>query len=108
MNAPRVRKSTLFLFLTMVEVVFLGLIFVHAILTEEAQRTNLQEKSEVVTTLKLTDLCLFPEARYARHPSQADWHAAFQDHPLSLEHFPAGSFTVPPTYPRWDDYESLD
>jgi len=108
MNAPRVRKSTLFLFLTMVEVVFLGLIFVHAVLTEEAQRANLQEKSQVVTTLKLTDLCLFPEARYARHPSQADWHAAFQDHPLSLEHFPAGSFTAPPMRPRWNEHENLD
>ncbi len=108
MNAPRVRKSTLFLVTVMMEFSVLALLLVHASLSEEAQRANLQEKYEVVTTLKLTDLCLFPEARDARHPSQADWHAAFQDHPLSLEHFPAGSFTVPPTYPRWEDHESLD
>lgn len=86
----------------------LGLLLVHASLSEEAQRAGLQEKAGVVTTLKLTDLCLFPEARYARHPSQADWHAAFQDHPLSLEHFPSGSFTAPPTHPRWNEHESLD
>lgn len=103
-----VRKSTVFLLLTMVEVTFLSLLLVHAFLSEEAQRANLQENAEMVTTLKLTDLCLFPEARYARHPSQADWHAAFQDHPLSLEHFPAGSFTTPPTYPKWDVHENLD
>lgn len=108
MRSSRLRKSTLFLLTIMMEVAVLGLLLVHASLSEEAQRANLQEKAGVVTTLKLTDLCLFPEARYARHPSQADRHAAFQDHPLSLEHFPAGSFTAPPTYTRWDDHESLD
>lgn len=108
MNAPRVRKSTLFLLTMMMESAVLALLLVHASLSEEAQRANLQEKAGVVTTFKLTDLCLFPEARYARHPSQADWHAPFQDHPLSLEHFPAGSFTAPPTYTKWDDHESLD
>jgi hypothetical protein len=46
--------------------------------------------------LGLTDLALFTEARYTRHPSQADLHSAFQDHPLALEHFPSGSLIVPP------------
>jgi len=50
----------------------------------------------MVKTLMLTDLCLFTEARYTRHLSQADLNTAFQDHPLSLEHFPSGSFTQPP------------
>jgi hypothetical protein len=45
--------------------------------------------------LDLTDLALFTEARYTRHPSQADLHSAFQDHPLALEHFPSGSLIVP-------------
>ncbi len=45
---------------------------------------------------RLTDPALFTEARYARHASQADRHAAFQDHPLALEHFPAGSLLPPP------------
>ncbi len=108
MRSSRLRKSTLFLLTTMVEVTFLGLLLVHGSQSEEAQRAGLEEKARLITKLKLTDLCLFPEARYARHPSQADWHAAFQDHPLSLEHFPAGSFTVPSTYTRWDDHESLD
>ncbi len=46
--------------------------------------------------LRLTDPALFNEARYARHASQADRNAAFQDHPMALEHFPAGSMIPPP------------
>lgn len=45
---------------------------------------------------QLTDPALFTEARYTRHPSQADRHAAFQDHPMALEHFPTGSLMPPP------------
>lgn len=45
--------------------------------------------------LGITDLALFNEARYARHLSQADRFAAFQDQPMALERFPSGSFTVP-------------
>ena len=50
----------------------------------------------MVKAFRLTDLCLFTEARYTRHLSQADLGTPFQDHPLSLEHFPSGSFTLPP------------
>jgi hypothetical protein len=92
----------------MVEVVVLGLLLVHASLSKVAQHTILQEKSELVARLKLTDLCLFPEARYTRHLSQADLHSAFQDHPLSLEHFPSGSFTAPPRNLGRSVHESLD
>ena len=52
--------------------------------------------SEMVIDLELTDLSLFTEARYTRHLSQADQHSAFQDHPLSFEHFPSGSLVMPP------------
>jgi hypothetical protein len=47
--------------------------------------------------LGLTDIALFTEARYSRHPSQADLHSAFQDHPVALEHFPSGSL-IPPRH----------
>ena len=50
----------------------------------------------LVRELQLTDLCLFTEARYTRHLSQADRHAPFQDHPAALEHFPSGSLLSPP------------
>jgi hypothetical protein len=45
--------------------------------------------------LGLTDLALFTEARYTRHPSQADLATPFQDHPLALDHFPSASLVVP-------------
>ena len=45
-----------------------------------------------------TDPSLFTDARYTRHPSLADRHSAFQDHPLALEHFPSGTLVVPPAY----------
>lgn len=50
----------------------------------------------VVRSLGLTDLSLWTEARYTRHPSQADFFSAFQDFPASFEHFPAGSLVAPP------------
>ncbi|MCU7798040.1 MAG: hypothetical protein KZQ73_01840 [Candidatus Thiodiazotropha sp. (ex Semelilucina semeliformis)] len=50
----------------------------------------------LVQQLGLTDLVLFTEARYTRHPSQSDLHSAFQDHPMALEHFPSGSLLLPP------------
>lgn len=54
------------------------------------------ERASVVAAIGLTDLALFTEARYTRHPSMADRFSAFQDHPLALEHFPAGSVMAPP------------
>lgn len=56
---------------------------------------ELEHNGRLVTELGLTDLALFTEARYTRHPSQSDLRSAFQDHPLALEHFPSGSL-VPP------------
>lgn len=52
-------------------------------------------KRNLVRTLGLTDLALWTEARYTRHPSQADLFTPFQDFPSSLEHFPAGSIVAP-------------
>jgi len=46
--------------------------------------------------LFLTDLCLFTDARYLRHLSQADHHSAFQDHPAAFDYFPSGSLVSPP------------
>lgn len=59
-----------------------------------------EQRRQLTARLGLTDLALFTEARYTRHPSQADWHAAFQDHPAALEHFPTGSLLPPPALLR--------
>jgi len=46
--------------------------------------------------LGLTDLALFTEARYTRHPTQADLMSPFLDHPGAREHFPSGALLAPP------------
>jgi hypothetical protein len=90
------RKSSLFFRFLSIEVVVLVLLLVHAAVSKNTQYRIIDEKVSLVRTLRLTDLCLFTDARYTRHLSQADLNTAFQDHPLSLEHFPSGSFTQPP------------
>lgn len=55
-------------------------------------------RQHLVSELGLSDLTLFTEARYTRHPSMADLHTPFQDHPTSLEHFPTGSMIAPPAH----------
>lgn len=60
------------------------------------QQPSRERNRQLVRELGLTDLALFTEARYTRHLSQADRHAAFQDHPLALEHFPSGSLITLP------------
>jgi len=52
----------------------------------------------VTSALGLTDLCVATEARYTRHPAVTDPIAPFMDHPGAIEHFPTGSFWVPPPY----------
>ncbi len=72
------------------------LCFVDAVRLRAAAGADEAERTRLVAQLRLTDLALFTEARYTRHPSQADLHSAFQDHPLALEHFPTGSLIAPP------------
>lgn len=57
-------------------------------------------KRQLVKQLGLTDLALWSEARYTRHPSQADLFTAFQDYPGAFDHFPAGSIISPGTPQR--------
>ena len=71
-------------------------ILIQAHFLARADLPGLMQKAAVVKNLGLTDLCLSTEARYTRHLSQSDWHAAFQSHPLALDHFPSGSVLGPP------------
>jgi len=59
---------------------------------------SLAGKAALVKSLQLTDLCLFTEASYTRHLAMTDMNTPFQDSPLSFEHFPTGSLTVPPRH----------
>ena len=57
--------------------------------------SDLTAKRQLVKALGITDLSLCSEARYTRHPSQADLFSPFQDFPAAFGHFPTGSI-IPP------------
>ena len=97
MTLPRsIRRSDAFAALVLALAVLLLAAAVHARAERRARDPELEGMAALVRRLDLTDLCLFTEARYTRHPSQADRFAAFQDHPVALEHFPSGSLVPPP------------
>lgn len=88
------RPSTLYLLMT---AFMLSSLMVLASRSDNETRAARHAMSRrLVRELELTDLALFPEARYTRHLSLADNHAPFQDHPMALEHFPSGTVTRPP------------
>jgi len=91
------RKSTFYLtFITCCIVALASMLLIHPLFSSAYYDKTLAEKKQLVQKLGLTDLCLFTEARYTRHLSQADHFAAFQDSPMAFEHFPSGSLTLPP------------
>jgi hypothetical protein len=84
-----------------------ALSFADAARLRQAHAPELAATRVLVERLGLTDLALFTEARYTRHPTQADLQSAFQDHPVALEHFPTGSL-LPPPPGILNAYENLD
>lgn len=63
-----------------------------------AARYEVAEMAALTRDLGLTDLCLFTEASYTRHPTMADLATPFQSYPAALEHFPSGSLLQPPLH----------
>jgi len=90
------RKSTLFFLYLAFNLLVLVVLFGHVLHRQRTSLPSLHEKAQMVRTLRLSDLCLFTEASYTRHLTQADLHTPFQDSPMSLEHFPSGSLFPPP------------
>ncbi|WP_372683486.1 hypothetical protein [Desulfosarcina sp.] len=97
----RPRPSTLYVS-SLLSLVLMGILVAATVHrgTAADHRRVLAQQAQLVSRLDLTDLCLFTEARYTRHLSQADLFSAFQDHPMSFEHFPSGSLTLPPVLNR--------
>ena len=101
------RKSNFFFLYLLIQTLILGCLFSHASYKQKSDESHLQEKMNLVQRLGLTDLCLFTEASYTRHLSLADFHTAFQDSPMALEHFPSGTLvTHPPATKKM--YENVD
>lgn len=67
-------------------------------ISTEHRSAEVRELGRLTAALRLTDLSFANDARYTRHPSQADIFSAFQDQPGSIDHFPSGSVTAPPDF----------
>ncbi len=104
------RPSIVFLLLVSLGVMGLVGICIYTSSLSPASRTVEEQLKNLVIHYGLTDLCLFTEARYTRHPSMADLHSAFQDHPGAFDHFPTSSFISPPPHlrhPAWSSYPNI-
>jgi len=95
------RKHRVFLAATLLQAALLSALLIYC-RVGAVRRTarEIPAKQELVRRLELTDLAIWTEARYTRHPSMADRFAPFQDLPSSLEHFPAGSVVAVPEHLR--------
>jgi hypothetical protein len=92
------RNSTIFFAFVAVGVILFATLMLHSRRALLQSENMLVANGKLVGRLKLTDLCLFTEARYTRHPAVADLHSPFQDHPMALDHFPSGSLVTPPRF----------
>jgi hypothetical protein len=102
-----VRRSAVYLLACAAATLLMLVLFLDAADREAGAARFLDPCVRAVREYRLTDLCLFTEARYTRNPSMADFHAAGQDHPFALEHFPSGS-VVPPPVPFPGPHEPAD
>ena len=53
------------------------------------------DDAQLTQVLMITDLALWTEARYTRHPSQADFFTPFQSTPAAMDHFVSGTWIQP-------------
>lgn len=83
-------------YLSFISLMLVSLLLLVSRSDHERMTARHETMRRLVREFGLTDLALFPEARYTRHLSLSDTHAPFQDHPTALEHFPAGTVTPPP------------
>jgi hypothetical protein len=89
-------KHRVFTGLVLLEILTLIFLFILSSANIEKRSSEITAKRAIVRELMLTDFAVWTEARYTRHPSQADLFTPFQDYPSSFEHFPAGSIIAPP------------
>lgn len=94
------RKSSVFLIFCAAGFALLGGLLAHGAWRagDDADGRNpaIEARKRMVAYFTLSDLCLFTDARYTRHVTQADLHGPFQDHPVAFDYFPSGSLVPPP------------
>ena len=73
-----------------------GALLLDGLARRKAQDAALVQLEVATSGLGLTDLAVATEARYTRHPAVSDPMAPFMDHPGAIEHFPTGTFWLPP------------
>ncbi|MDR9500213.1 MAG: hypothetical protein RI601_00290 [Desulfurivibrionaceae bacterium] len=88
-------KYKIFAGILLCEILLLTTLAVSAAISSTKRAPALEANQQLVENLMLTDLSLWTETSYSRHPSQADFFAPFQDAPGAIERFPAGSLTAP-------------
>ena len=88
-------RAKVFAWFIAIEAAVLIVLCLSAAREVSSREPEMSLKRSLVRAMKLTDAAFWTEARYTRHPSQADIFTAFQDFPSSPDHFPAGSI-VPP------------
>lgn len=74
-----------------------GVLFIDGLVRHKAEDATLVQLAVATSGLGLTDLAVATEARYTRHPAVSDPMAPFMDHPGAIEHFPTGTFWLPPS-----------
>jgi hypothetical protein len=89
-------KYKIFTGIVALEVMVLILLFVTISQSAKNMQPALMARQKLVSAFMLTDLSLWTETRYTRHPTQSDFFTPFQDFPGAIEHFPAGSIVFPP------------
>ncbi len=94
----RQRKSNAFMLYLVLNLTILAILFLHAHICSKAGAAMLKDERHLVEVYRLTDICLFTDARYTRNPSMADIHSSFQDSPMSLDYFPSGALMLPPPH----------
>lgn len=92
-------KSKIFLTIISIELVVFAAMLVHGQVQYFFKKKEIvTSKQHLVSQIGLTDFAIWTEARYTRHPSQADFFSPFQDSPGLFEHFPAGAIIAPPLH----------
>lgn len=91
----QLRHSTRFFLFCTLSLLIIAILAGHAALASRTAAAADSERLQLARRLRLTDLCLFTEARYTRHPAMADLHSPFQDAPASFDYFPSGSLLMP-------------